>query len=254
MIAVQFEHVTKTFPRHTGQMLLRKRIANLLRGAHRDGFAALTDVSFALPQGECLGIIGHNGAGKSTMLNLITRLCRPSSGKVSVHGRVAALLELGSGFHPDLTGVENVHMNAALMGLTRKQTEARFQQIQEFAGIGDFIHEPLRTYSSGMSMRLAFAVAIHVDPDILIIDEVLGVGDQVFFEKCVDRIQAFRRAGKTMICVSHSLSMIESLCEQVLWLDHGHPVRIGPTAEVIAAYHEAAYREAHPLGDLAPLG
>jgi ABC-type polysaccharide/polyol phosphate transport system ATPase subunit len=151
---------------------------------------------------------------------------------------------LGSGFHPDLTGVENVHLNAALLGLTRKQTEDRFQEIAEFAGIGDFIDEPLRTYSSGMMMRLAFAVAIHVDPDILIIDEVLGVGDQGFFEKCVDRIHGFRRAGKTMICVSHSLPMIESLCEQALWLDHGHMVQMGPAAQVVSAYHETAQRMA----------
>jgi ABC-type polysaccharide/polyol phosphate transport system ATPase subunit len=243
-IAVKFDRVTKSFARHTGQMLLRQRVTNWLRNVHRERFTALADLSFTLRQGECLGIIGHNGAGKSTILNLITRLCFPTSGKVSVRGRVAALLELGSGFHPDLTGVENVHLNAALLGLTRKQTEDRFHEIAEFAGIGDFIDEPLRTYSSGMMMRLAFAVAIHVDPDILIIDEVLGVGDQAFFEKCVDRIHAFRRAGKTMICVSHSLPMIESLCEQALWLDHGHMVQMGPAAEVVPAYHDAAQRMA----------
>jgi ABC-type polysaccharide/polyol phosphate transport system ATPase subunit len=236
MFAVQFERATKSFPRHVGRMLLRQRLGNLLRGNKRDRFTALSDVSFTLNHGECLGIVGHNGAGKSTMLNLITGLCLPSSGSVKVDGRVAALLELGSGFHPDLTGTENVHMNAALLGLSRRQTGQRFAEIAEFADISDFIDEPLRTYSTGMMMRLAFAVAIHVDPDILIIDEVLGVGDQNFFEKCVKRIHEFRTSGKTMICVSHSLLMIESLCDRVLWLNHGRVVQDGPAASVIRDY------------------
>jgi lipopolysaccharide transport system ATP-binding protein len=240
MTAVRFDRVTKTFPRHVGQMLLRQRATNWLRGIHRERFTALSDVSFALDHGETLGVVGHNGAGKSTLLNLITGLCRPSSGEIRVDGKVAALLELGSGFHPDLTGIENVHINAALLGLTRKQTEARFPEIVEFADIGDFIEEPLRTYSTGMVMRLAFAVAVNVDPDILVIDEVLGVGDQNFFEKCVGRIEAFRRAGKTMICVSHSLPMIESLCDRTIWLDHGNLIQDGPTREVLGAYQYSA--------------
>jgi lipopolysaccharide transport system ATP-binding protein len=237
---IQFDHVTKSFPRHTGQMLLRQRLANLVTGKHRESFTALTDISFSVGQGECLGIIGPNGAGKSTLLNVVTRLCRPTSGTVTVEGKVAALLELGSGFHPDLTGDENVRVYAALLGLTRQQTLDRLPDIVKFADIGDFIGEPLRTYSAGMMMRLAFAVAIHVDPDILIVDEILGVGDQAFFEKCVERIRAFRRAGKTMICVSHSLLMIESLCEKALWLDRGRVVRSGPTAQVVSAYHDSA--------------
>jgi ABC-type polysaccharide/polyol phosphate transport system ATPase subunit len=251
MVAVQFDHVTKSFPRHAGQLLIRQRLANWIRGTHREQFSALTDVSFAVEEGECLGIVGLNGAGKSTTLNLITGLCRPTSGSVTVKGKVAALLELGAGFHPDLTGRENVNVNAALLGLTGKETRERFPEILRFADIGDFIDEPLRTYSSGMMMRLAFSVAVHVDPDILVLDEVLAVGDQDFSEKCVERIRAFRRAGKTMICASHSLPKIESLCERSLWLDHGHVMRIGPTSQVVRAYHETAHDAGEPYPTLA---
>ena len=153
---------------------------------------------------------------------------------------MAPLLELGSGFHADLTGAENVRLNAALLGLSRKQAAERFPAIVEFADIGDFIHEPLRTYSSGMMMRLAFAVAIHVNADILVLDEVLGVGDQAFFEKCAQRIEDFRNAGKTLICVSHSLNSIESLCHRAIWLDHGRVIQDGPAADVLRAYRGAS--------------
>jgi len=247
MVAVRFDRVTKRFSRHAGHMLLRQRLANWINRRHRESFEALADISFEVRHGECLGIIGHNGAGKSTVLNLITRLCLPSSGAVTVEGRVAALLDLGSGFHPDLTGAENIQINAALLGLTRKQTREQFAGIVRFAGIEDSINEPLRTYSAGMVMRLAFAVAINVDPDILIIDEVLGVGDQEFVEKCVDRIAGFRRAGKTMICVSHSLILIASLCDRVIWLDHGRIVMDGPATPVIHAY--GAQLQRVPVGD-----
>ena len=236
MIAVSFDQVGKSFPMHAGRMLIRERLSRLLRGERGERFQALTGVSFVLRHGECLGIIGHNGAGKSTILNLITGLCLPTAGRVVVQGRVAALLELGSGFHPDLTGSENVRINAALLGLTRQETAAQFQAIVDFADIGKFIHEPLRTYSAGMLMRLAFAVAIHVNPDILVVDEVLGVGDCSFFEKCLQRIEAFRRAGKTIVCVSHSLDAIESLCSRVIWLDHGRVFADGPTSLVLDRY------------------
>ena len=242
MVVVRFDRVTKSFSRHAGQLLLRQRLANLVKGVHRERFSALTDLSFSVSQGECLGVIGPNGAGKSTLLNLATGLCRPTSGTVEVEGRVAALLELGAGFHPDLTGTENVMVNAALLGLTRRQAEERFGEIVSFAGIGDFIDEPLRTYSSGMMMRLAFAVAVHVDPDILVLDEVLAVGDQDFSEKCIERIKAFRRAGKTMICASHSFALIESICDRIMWLDHGHLVQVGRASQVIRAYQESAAR------------
>jgi lipopolysaccharide transport system ATP-binding protein len=243
MDAVRFDRVTKSFPRHAGHLLLRQRLMGWIRRRHRERFEALTDVSFTVHNGECLGVIGHNGAGKSTVLNLITRLCLPSSGAVTVEGRVAALLDLGSGFHPDLTGIENIQINAALLGLTRRQTHEQLDSIVRFADIEDAINEPLRTYSAGMVMRLAFAVAIHVDPDVLIVDEVLGVGDQEFVGKCVDRIAGFRRAGKTMICVSHSLILISSLCDRVIWLDHGRVAMDGPATSVIHAYAAQLQRE-----------
>jgi len=189
--------------------------------------------------GESVGVIGHNGAGKSTLLNLATNLSRPDQGRVEVNGRVAALLELGAGFHPDLTGAENVRINAALMGLSRREVREKFDEMVAFAEIGDFIDEPLRTYSTGMVMRLAFAVAVTVDPDVLIIDEVLGVGDVAFFAKCQERIMQFRRTGKTILCVSHSSATLKDLCTRAIWLDHGRIVGDGAIMGVVEAYQQA---------------
>lgn len=239
MSAVAFEGVSKYFYRHSGRMLLRDRLVHLLRPAPRERFFALRDVSFGLDYGENLAIIGANGAGKSTLLNLATRLCFPSEGAIHIRGRVAALLELGAGFHGDLTGAENLRINAALLGLTRDQVRKRFDSIVDYSGIGDFIEEPLRTYSSGMRLRLAFSVAINVDPDILIIDEILGVGDQAFFAKCFESIMRFRRDGKTLLCVSHSLEAVEQLCDRGLWLDHGRVMQTGPVRQVVQAYQES---------------
>jgi ABC-type polysaccharide/polyol phosphate transport system ATPase subunit len=236
MPVISFENVSKAFPRHAGQMLLRDRFSRIFQTAPREQFYALRDVSFTVEHGESLAVVGHNGAGKSTMLNIATGLCSPTRGQVKIDGRVAALLELGSGFHPDLTGAENVWINAALLGLNRAEVRARFDEIVEFSGITEFIHEPLRTYSTGMTMRLAFSVAVNVNPDILIIDEVLGVGDHDFFKKCLDRIMRFRREGKTILCVSHSLQTLQELCSRAIWLDHGRLVETGPVKQVIAAY------------------
>ena len=238
MSVVAFEGVSKYFNRHGGQMLIRDRVRNVLRPRPREHFFALRDVSFAVGRGESLAIVGQNGAGKSTLLNIATQLCSPSEGTVRINGCVAALLELGAGFHGDLTGTENVRINAALLGLTRQQVNQRFDSIVEFSGLGDFMDEPLRTYSSGMAMRLAFSVAVNVDPDILIIDEVLGVGDQKFVEKCTERIMEFRRAGKTLLCVSHGLGSLEILCDRAMWLSHGRVAQIGTVKEVLQAYRE----------------
>ena len=235
-----FEGVSKYFYRHSGRMLLRDRLAHVLRRASRERFYALTGVSFTLQHGESMAVVGSNGAGKSTLLNIATSLCDPSEGRVSLGGRVEALLELGSGFHPDLTGAENLSIKASLLGLTRRQVRERFDQIVEFSELGDFIDEPLRTYSSGMWVRLAFSVAINVDPDLLIIDEVLGVGDQNFFSKCVDKIMEFRHAGKSILCVSHSLDTLERMCDRGLWLDHGRVVKQGSVSEVLKAYRDSA--------------
>ncbi len=236
MAVIEFTNVSKSFSRTSRQMLLRSHLRRWFTRGRHERFYALRNVSFQLEKGEGLAVIGHNGAGKSTLLGLVAGLCRPDTGYVRVHGHVAALLELGSGFHPDLTGVENVRLNAALLGLTSKQAAAAFDRIVEFSGIGDFINEPLRTYSSGMVMRLAFSVAVHTDPDILLIDEVLAVGDQAFQAKCFDKIYEFRRQGKSMVCVSHASATVRELCDRAIWLDHGELIMAGSVAEVCEAY------------------
>jgi ABC-type polysaccharide/polyol phosphate transport system ATPase subunit len=234
--ALQFHHVTKTFVHHAGQMLLRERLVEMIRPSHRQRFEALKDVSFELAHGESLGLIGPNGAGKSTILNLATGLAQPDQGSITVNGRVMALLELGAGFHPDLTGAENVRVNAAMMGMTRRQTAERFEAIVDFSGVREFINEPLRVYSAGMTMRLAFSVAIAADPEVLLIDEVIGVGDQVFYAKVLEKIRRFQSEGKTIVLASHSAELITMLCQRALWIDRGQIVKQGPAGEVVAAY------------------
>ena len=235
MRVIEFDNVSKKFTRHAGQMLLRNHLTRLFTGQKDDPFFALKHVSFSVERGESLAVIGSNGAGKSTLLGLVAGISKPDEGTVVVNGQVTALLELGSGFHPSLTGRENVRLNAALLGLSRKQTAAAFEHIVEFSGIREFIDEPLRTYSTGMTMRLAFSVAIMRDPEILLIDEVLAVGDAAFQAKCIERIHEFRNAGKTLLCVSHT-SMIQQLCDRAVWLDHGELILSGPVAGVLEAY------------------
>jgi ABC-type polysaccharide/polyol phosphate transport system ATPase subunit len=235
MCIIEFSNVSKRFHRHAGK-LLRHHLTQIVRREHTEPFFALRDVSFTLEEGESLAVIGRNGAGKSTLLGLVAGLAQPDEGTVIVNGHVAALLELGSGFHPDLTGRENVRLNAALLGLSRKQTLAVFDSILDFSGISEFIDEPLRTYSTGMIMRLAFSVAVNTDPQIVLIDEVLAVGDAVFQAKCFDKLHEFRDAGKTLLCVSHSAPVIRQLCDRAIWLDHGELVMSGSAAEVAGAY------------------
>lgn len=215
---------------------LRHHLLNFLRRQRAEAFHALRGVSFSVLPGESLAVIGPNGAGKSTLLSLIAGITVPDRGTVSVNGRIAALLELGSGFHPDLTGAENVFLNASLLGFSRKQVRELFDGIVEFSGIGEFINEPLRTYSTGMVVRLAFSVAVNVDPDILLIDEVLAVGDKEFQAKCIEKIHEFRRAGKTLVCVSHGTGILQQLCDRGLWIDHGQTMLAGKVDDVLAAY------------------
>jgi ABC-type polysaccharide/polyol phosphate transport system ATPase subunit len=236
MTAVEFQNVSKTFARHTGSMLLRDKVKHWVRSRSTEPFFALKNVSFQLESGAGLAVIGANGAGKSTLLSLVAGLARPDTGRVHVKGRIAPLLELGSGFHPDLTGAENIKVNAALIGLTRKRTREVFDQVVEFAGFSDFLSEPLRTYSTGMMMRLAFSVAVHMDPDILLVDEILAVGDSAFQEKCFGRIHEFRAAGGTLVCVSHASGMVQRFCDEAIWLDHGELMMKGPLADVAASY------------------
>lgn len=237
MYSIEFNNVSKIYYRHSGRILLRSRLQHMISGRPAESFAAVKNVSFKVRNGESLAVVGPNGAGKSTLLSLVAGLCRPDQGSISVKGRMAALLELGSGFHPDLTGAENIRLNASLLGLTRRRTAEIFDEIVEFSGIGtEFIDEPLRTYSTGMAMRLAFSVAVNTSPDLLLVDEVLAVGDAAFQEKCFRKIHQFRNEGKSLLCVSHASGMVQQLCDQAIWLDHGEVVMTGAIAEVMDAY------------------
>jgi len=220
--------------------------AAILRGrrARYEEFWALRDLSFEVPTGQTFGVIGSNGSGKSTLLKCLAGILVPDRGQVTTHGRVSALLELGAGFHPELSGRENVFLNGAILGLKKDEITARFDDIVDFAGLADFIDTPVKNYSSGMFVRLGFAVAANVEPDVLLIDEVLSVGDEAFQRKSAERIERFRREGRTIVFVSHGLGQVEQLCEQVAWIDHGELKMVGPAADVISAYrgdsHDAA--------------
>ena len=222
--AVCFDNVSKRFilhherPRSFQEWAIQtiQRRANL-----REPFWALRDVSFSVEQGEMLGIIGENGAGKSTVLKLISRILEPTTGRVAVQGRVSALIELGAGFHPDLTGRENIYLNGSILGLSKREMDRQFAAIVDFAELERFIDTPVKHYSSGMYARLGFAVAIHVHPDVLLIDEVLAVGDEAFQKKCLERIATIKAQGKTIILVTHDLDAVDALCDRVLWLDDG---------------------------------
>lgn len=242
--AVEFENVSKIYSRCTGRKLLRNHVETWFGRGTREPFHALRNVSFTLNHSESVAILGSNGAGKSTLLSMVAGLSFPDLGNVRVNGRVAALLELGAGFHPDLSGAENVRLNASLLGLTKKRTDYLFDSIVEFSGISEFIHEPMRTYSSGMIMRLGFSVAVNVDPDILILDEVFAVGDQNFQAKCQDKVMEFKKSGKTMLCVSHAAATLHQLCQRAIWLDHGEMVMDGGTDEVLELYQGQAHRTA----------
>lgn len=235
MPRIRFDRVTKVYRRQSRQFLWRF-LLEAFGGRKTESIHALRDVSFELTEGRSLAVIGRNGAGKSTLLSLVAGLTQPESGTVEVDGRVMALLELGSGFHPDLTGAENLRVNAALCGLTRKETEERFDRIVDFAGLRDFIGEPLRTYSQGMILRLAFSIAVHVEADILLLDEFLVIGDLDFQRKGLRRIREMKREGKILLCVSHVPELLKDLCEEAIWLEAGRVVLRGPAEEVIDAY------------------
>jgi ABC-type polysaccharide/polyol phosphate transport system ATPase subunit len=196
-------------------------------------FPALESVSFEVEKGETIGIIGQNGAGKSTLLKLLCGVTQPSSGSLETNGTIASILELGTGFHPEFTGRDNAALNAAILGLTASEVRKTLPAIVEFSELGTFIDRPVKTYSSGMYMRLAFSVAVNVDPDILVIDEALAVGDGHFQKKCIDRIREFQDAGKTILFCSHALYYISSICRRTLWLDQGRVMRYGPSLDVV---------------------
>ncbi|ERK73324.1 ABC transporter, ATP-binding protein [Leifsonia aquatica ATCC 14665] len=218
---------------------LKERVVNFRQSKrHRDDFWALRDISLDIKTGSTVGLVGHNGSGKSTLLKVIGGIIQPTTGTVRRRGRMAALLELGAGFHPDLTGRENVYLNAAILGLTRTETDAHFEEIVDFSGIGEFIDTQVKFYSSGMYVRLAFAVAIHVDPDLLLVDEVLAVGDEPFQRKCMEKIAQFQHEGRTIILVSHSAEQVGSLCDRVVVLDGGRIQHDGTPGEGIRILRE----------------
>ncbi len=238
LIRIRFADVTQRFRviRERSDTL-REAFARLFkRKANYLDFQALKHVSFEISEGEVVGIIGHNGSGKSTTLKLIAGVYRPTAGVVEVCGKVAALIELGAGFHPEMTGRENILLNGLLLGLTKREVQEREERIVDFAELGEFIDSPIKQYSSGMMMRLGFAIATEVQPDVLLIDEILAVGDAEFQAKCTQRIDDFCRRGKTIIFVSHDLGAVRQLCSRVLLMDHGVLVADGPADETVALY------------------
>lgn len=239
-VAVRLNSVSKRyFLQKQKPFLVHDAIRRLLGRRSGEEFWALRDVSFEIRQGESVALMGGNGAGKSTTLGIVARTIRPTTGTVEVNGRIGALLELGAGFHPDLTGRENIYLNASLLGLNREEVERQFRKIVVFSELIDFIDVPLRNYSSGMHVRLGFSVAIHINPDILLMDEVFAVGDAHFQRKCIERVMAFKKAGKTLLFVSHNPDSVKQLCERVIWLDHGRIRADGPTGEILPAYAQA---------------
>ncbi len=244
MPVIRFENVHKAYYLDRGRGSLRdaipaaaRRLLGRRNGREERVLWALKGVSFTVEKGETLGIVGPNGAGKTTILKLLSRVTRPTSGEIEVQGRVSALIELGAGFHPDLTGRENIYLNAAILGLSRREVEERIESIIDFAELWDFIDVPVKRYSSGMYVRLGFAVAAHVDPDVLLVDEVLAVGDYMFKDKCIRRINEFRDAGKSMIIVSHNKEQIQKLCDRAILLHRGQIVYAGDTGEVLERYY-----------------
>ncbi len=238
MNTIEFQNVSKKFTLHREKRnSFQERVINFFRPRGPvESFWALRDVTFEVPVGETLGLVGHNGSGKSTTLKLITRILQPTDGTVHVKGRVSALLELGSGFHPDLSGRDNIFLNGSVLGLSRAEMQRRVDGIVQFAELGPFIDTPVKNYSSGMYMRLGFAIATAVDPDILITDEVLAVGDEAFQRKCMERIYQFRQEGRTIVFVSHALDVVRNLCTRAVWLEHGQVKGMGDPFQVIDAY------------------
>jgi lipopolysaccharide transport system ATP-binding protein len=215
---------------------LKEKVTQRSRASRSEDFWALRDVSLTIPRGQTYGLIGHNGSGKSTLLKLIAGIHRPTSGTITANGRVSAMLELGAGFHPELSGRDNIYLNGSILGLTRRQITAAMDDIVEFSGIGDFIDVPVKVYSSGMYVRLGFSIAANLDPELLIIDEIVAVGDEEFQRRCFDRLYELRRKGTTIVFVSHSLPLIQTLCDRVAWLEHGNLRAEGPAFEVVDQY------------------
>lgn len=236
MAAIEFHGVSKSYSIYDAPLDRLKELLTFNRlQFHRD-FWALRDVSFQVERGETFCIVGENGSGKSTLLQIVAGILQPTTGTVKVNGRVSALLELGSGFNPEFSGRDNVYMQGAILGLSTRDMDAKYQQILDFAEIGDFIHQPVKTYSSGMGVRLAFSVAIHVDPDVLLVDEALAVGDIYFRQRCMRKVHELRARGVTILFVSHATGDVKALGDKAMWLDHGVVQDLGDTERVITGY------------------
>ncbi len=238
MSAIVVQGVRKKFRLHYDKVRSLKELFLFRKRDHHEDHWVLNGIDFTAEKGEAVGLIGHNGCGKSTLLKLMTRIMYPDEGKIEMTGRVSSLIELGAGFHPDMTGRENIYINAAIFGLTKKEIDARLEDIIAFSELGDFIDSPVRTYSSGMYMRLAFAVAINVDAEILLVDEILAVGDANFQKKCFDRIVNLKSEGVTIVIVSHDMASIERICDKVVWINDGVIVKQGTPKPAIMAYLE----------------
>ena len=242
MVAIEVDHVTRIYQKYSARHRFKTFKSALLKGdlfhalKPDELVTALDNVSFKVDKGMTFGVIGENGSGKSTLLKIIAGITKPTSGKVVVKGKVSALIELGAGFHPEISGRENIYINGIMLGLSKKEIQEKFDEIVRFAELEEFIDAPVKTYSSGMYMRLGFSIAINVNPDILLVDEVLAVGDASFVPKCLDRIDDFRRRQKTILFVSHDLATVERICDRVAWLKNGRIMTIGDPKRVIDAY------------------
>jgi ABC-2 type transport system ATP-binding protein/lipopolysaccharide transport system ATP-binding protein len=255
--AIEVRNVSKRYRLYTDRRDSLREWFVRMGGSQFEDFWALRNVDFVVEPGQTVGIIGHNGSGKSTLLRLMAGIHRPTGGSVVTRGRMGSLLELGAGFHPNLTGRENVRLNAAILGISRKYVESRMDAIAEFAGVERFFDSPLKVYSSGMAVRLGFATAVHIDPEVLLVDEAIAVGDEEFQRKCMDHLHQLRSGGATIVLVSHSLPLVAELCDLAVWLDQGEQKAIGPADTVIDQYLKEVNRRdvdavALPVDDEAP--
>jgi len=235
-VAVRVDGVSKSFRLyHERNQTIKAAIMRRRTSVHED-FWALRDVTFNVPRGSTFGLIGSNGSGKSTLLKCLANIYYPNTGTITHNGKIAAMLEVGSGFHSELSGRENIFLNGSILGMSKKEVLSKYDEIVEFSGVEQFIDQPVKNYSSGMYVRLGFAIAINVNPDILIVDEVLAVGDAEFQEKCVGKFDELKMAGKTVILVSHSMEAVETMCDQAAWLSHGELKAVGEARSTISAY------------------
>jgi ABC-2 type transport system ATP-binding protein len=250
--AIEVHDVAKRFRLiHERNSTLKAMVFNGFKRTVHEEFWALKGVSFDVKEGSTYGLVGHNGSGKSTLLKCMARIYRPNRGDITMRGRVSALLELGAGFHPELSGRENVYLNGSILGMTKREIDSRFDDIVGFAGLEDFIDTPVKNYSSGMFVRLGFSVAITVEPDILMVDEVLAVGDESFQLRCMEKFAELRRSGRTIVIVSHGLDAVRNICDRAAWLDHGNLMKEGEAHDVVTAYLESVRddRRAHESAD-----